>query len=82
MMRNRSGEPIPPADVMPHGMCQPPIDAMSLIERLSPAEAQRILRCLAIWVPEVLEQGLLRVSEDRELLASALREQPAGGDPS
>jgi hypothetical protein len=80
MMRNSKGEPITPGDVMPGGMCQPPVNAMALIKRLSPGEAQRVLRCVAIWAPEVLEKGLQRVSEERAIVADFERERPAGGD--
>jgi hypothetical protein len=60
-------------------MCQPPVNAMALIKRLSPDEMNRVLRCVAIWAPEAFEKGLQRVSEEREIVADYYREQRAGG---
>jgi len=51
MIRNSQGEPLTPGDIMPSGMCQPPVNAMALIKRLSPQEAQRVLRLVAVWGP-------------------------------
>jgi hypothetical protein len=78
MMRRSDGEPITPGAIPPD-MCQPPVNAMALIKRLSPEEAQRVLRCVAIWAPEVLEKGLQRVSEERAIVADYHRQRAAGG---
>ena len=76
-MRYSKGEPLTPGDIMPSGMCQPPVNAMALIDRLSPEAAQRVLRVVAVWAPEVLEKGLQRVSEEREIIAVFERERVA-----
>jgi hypothetical protein len=86
-MRDSEGRLLTPGDVMPSGMCQPPVDAMALIERLSPEAAQRVLRVVAVWAPEVLEKGLQRVSEEREIIAVFERERiarlcPCGKGPA
>jgi hypothetical protein len=77
MMRRADGEPILPGDVMPRGMCQPPVNTAQLIETLDLEELRRVMRTMAIWVPEVFELGLQRVSEDRERRAAYHRRQPA-----
>jgi hypothetical protein len=76
-MCDSKGEPLTPGDVMPRGMCQPPVNAMALIDRLSPEEMHRVLRVVAVWAPEVLEKGLQRVSEEREIIAVFERERVA-----
>lgn len=79
-MLDSKGDPIEPGDVKPRGMCQPPVKAMALIERLSPREMRRALQVAAIWAPEVFEKGLLRVSEERAIADEWERERAAGGE--
>jgi len=78
-MRRGDGEPITPGDVMPRGMCQPPVNAMQLIEALDLDELRRAMRAMVIWAPEVFELGLQRVSEHRERTAAWRRRRAAGG---
>jgi hypothetical protein len=77
-MRDSKGDPLTPGDIMPSGMCQPPVNAMALIKRLSPEEAERVLRLVAVWAPELIEKGLQRVSEARAIEAGVERERAAG----
>jgi hypothetical protein len=78
-----SMQPIKPGDLMPKGMCQPPVLARELAEQLSRDELLRIVNLTAIWAPEIFELGLLRVSEMRESVAAFHRElRMAGALPS
>jgi hypothetical protein len=77
-MRDSKGQPLTPAGFMPLGMCQPPVNAMALIKRLSPEEADRVLRLVAVWAPELIEKGLQMVSEQRAIAAEVEREQAEG----
>ena len=79
MMRRSDGKPIQPGDLMPRGRCQPPVDAMKLMQALSLKELQDVVRCMIIWAPEVFEKGLELVSEERALTAEWHREHAAGG---
>jgi hypothetical protein len=56
-----------PGDVIPSGICQPPLDAMELMKRLSLEELQDVTRTMIIWAPEAFERGLQRVSHFREI---------------
>jgi hypothetical protein len=78
-MRDSAGRPLTPGDAMPGGMCQPPVNAMALIGRLSPEEMNRALRLVAVWAPELIELGLQRVSESRAIAAEVERERAAAG---
>jgi hypothetical protein len=78
-MRRTDGQPITPGDVMPKGRCQPPVNAMKLMEALSLEELRRVARCMIIWAPEAFELGLERLSDDRAASAAWRRELAAGG---
>lgn len=56
-----------PGDVVPPNVCQPPVDAMELMHRLSLEELQDVARVMIIWAPEAFERGLERVSELRKI---------------
>lgn len=58
---------IPPCTVTPPNMCQPPVDAMELMKRLSLEELQDVAATMIQWAPEAFERGLLRVSYYRKI---------------
>jgi hypothetical protein len=81
MMRDSEGSPLGRYGyVRPSWRCQPPVNAMALIRRLSPDEANRIVRLVAVWAPELLELGLQRVSEIRAIVAEVERERAVVDD--
>jgi hypothetical protein len=59
--------PLEPGGLMPRGMCQPPVDAMKLMEQLSPQELRDVAHTMIIWAPEAFEKGLQRVSANRKI---------------
>jgi hypothetical protein len=60
-------QPIPPMDVTPPNMCQPPVDAIRLAKQLSFEELQDVVQTMIQWAPEAFERGLSRVSFFRQI---------------
>jgi hypothetical protein len=56
-----------PGNVIPPDTCQPPVDAMELMKRLSLEELQDVAKTMIIWAPEAFERGLQRVSRYRQI---------------
>jgi hypothetical protein len=56
-----------PGECMPSNMCQPPVNAMTLMEQLSLEELRDVARTMIIWAPEAFEKGLARVSRNRQI---------------
>jgi hypothetical protein len=56
-----------PGDVVPRNVCQPPVDAMQLMEQLNLAELRQVVRTMIIWTPEAFERGLENVSKFRSI---------------
>ena len=59
--------PIDPGTVVPRNVCQPPVNAIELIKRLSRDELMDVVRTMTLWAPEAFERGLLRVSDYRQI---------------
>jgi hypothetical protein len=76
-MRRSEGKPITPGAIP--GMCQPPVNAMELVDQLAPDELRQVMRTMIIWVPEAFEKGLQSVSETREIIADYHRQRAARG---
>lgn len=63
MMRMPSGRPI--AGLIPDDVCQPPVDAFALADRLSDREVRKMLDTVIVWAPEVFELALRRLGARR-----------------
>jgi hypothetical protein len=59
--------PLLPGDTIAPNTCQPPLDAMELMKRLSLEELQDVASTMIIWAPEAFERGLQRVSFYRHI---------------
>ena len=69
-MRTMAGFPIPPTEPQAGtGMCQPPLVARDLMNRLTPGEQRQALHIMILYAPEVFEKALRDISQMRAYAA-------------